>query len=621
MEMEQDKRQGPEDNIQETQLEESQRQDAHAEITEPDAEHASEEVSEDHAEEEHVDYSNHSRQELLHVIKELVKENNFRRIDHVLREVKPVYDELRDKERAAALERFTADGGTSEDFEFKGDDTDIAFDATYRLLKDRRAQYAREQEEKKVDNLRRKEELLVKLRELSDAIDNNNQFEAFKELQREWKTIGPVPGPQAKALWANYHALVDRFYDNQSIYFELKELDRKRNLEAKLELCERAEKLADVEIIKDAIRELNELHHEFKHIGPVPIEEKEAVWQRFKAASDAVYAKRDAYLQNLQKELNVNLDEKEKLAEEVQSFATYDSDRIKEWNQKTKEILDIQKRWEAVGGLPRAKARDVNKKFWGAFKAFFNNKNNFFKKLDEEREGNLKLKNELVQQALALKESSDWEKTSNELKSLQQRWKEIGPVPEKQREKVFREFKEACDYFFEQRRNQHGRIESEQTDNLRLKEQICEELEQHASQGTAAPNLLRTLQDKYNAIGFVPRNQINAIRTRYHQAVEKFVNAIEGYDDNDKNKLMLENQISDLRNDPMAERKIFQKEQAIRKKISKVENDISLWRNNLEFFGHSSNADKVRNEFNEKIQAATDQLKQLKDQLKLIRSV
>ena len=621
MEMEQDKRQEPDNNSQETQLVESQRQDANVETTQPEADSGAEESADEHADEEHVDYSSYSRQELLQVIKDLVKETNFRKVDHVLREVKPVYDDFREKERTAALSRFKDTGGAEEDFEFKGDETDTAFDATFRLLKDRRAQYAREQEEKKGDNLRRKEELLVKLRELSDAIDSNNQFDAFKELQREWKSIGPVPGPQAKTLWANYHALVDRFYDNQSIYFELKELDRRRNLEAKLELCERAEKLADVEMIKDAIRELNELHHEFKHIGPVPMDEKEAVWQRFKAASDAVYAKRDAYLQNLQKELGVNLDEKDKLANEVQEFATYDSDRIKEWNQKTKEILDIQKRWETVGGLPRAKARDVNKRFWGAFKAFFNNKNNFFKKLDEERENNLTLKNELVQQALALKESSDWEKTSNELKSLQQRWKEIGPVPEKHREKVFREFKEACDYFFEQRRSQHGRVETEQTENLKLKEQICEELEQHASQGTAAPNLLRTLQDKYSSIGFVPRNSINAIRSRYHEAVEKFVNAIQGYAEDDKNKLMLENQISDLRNDPMAERKIYQKEQAIRKKISKVENDISLWRNNIEFFGNSSNANKVREEFNEKIQAATDQLKQLKEQLKLIRSV
>ncbi len=191
-----------------------------------------------------------------------------------LKEIKPVYDDIREKERAEALMRFVGAGGIEEDFDYKGDEHDVTFDANLKLIRDRRAQHFRQLEENKADNLRRKEELLEKLRVLADSQDTNNQFEKFKELQKEWKTTGSVPGAQAKTLWANYHALVDRFYDNQSIYFELKELDRRRNLEAKQELCVRAERLADVEIIKDAIRELNELHHEFKHIGPVPTEEE-----------------------------------------------------------------------------------------------------------------------------------------------------------------------------------------------------------------------------------------------------------------------------------------------------------------------------------------------------------
>lgn len=615
MEMEHDKRQEQEHGQDSgVALKNNAETPAEIEYTEP-------EETDDHHEEEHIDYSGYSRSQLAEVISNLMREDNFKRTENVIREVKPLYDDLREKERVAALAKFVAEGGTQEDFDFKGDETDIAFDANLKLLRDRKNQYFRQQEERKGDNLRRKEQLLEKLRELSDSIDSNNQFDAFKELQKEWKSIGPVPAANAKTLWANYHALVDRFYDNQSIYFELKELDRRRNLESKLELCERAEKLASVDMIKDAIRELNELHHEFKHIGPVPSDEKEKVWQRFKAASDAVYEKRDAYLQNLQQELQVNLEGKQKLADEVVQYASFDSDRIKEWNQKTKEILDLQKRWEIVGGLPRAKAKEVNKKFWGAFKAFFNNKNTFFKKLDEERENNLRMKNDLVQQAIALSESSDWEKTSNELKNLQAKWKDIGPVPEKFREKVFKEFKDACDHFFEQRRSQQGKVENEQVENLKQKEQICAELENHAAQGTAAPNLLRQLQDQYAAIGFVPRNSMNTIRNRYHEAVEKFVESISGFNEDDKSKLMLENQISDLKNDPMAERKIYQKEQAIRKKISKIENDISLWKNNMEFFSRSSNAEKVKSEFNEKIQEATVHLKQLKEQLKLLKTV
>lgn len=580
-----------------------------------------EESAEEHIEDEHVDYSQYTKQQLADVIKEVAKLDNFRRVDHVLREIKPVYDEIREKERAEALMRFIASGGIEEDFDFKGDEHDMMFDANLKLIRDRRAQHFRQQEENKAGNLRRKEELLEKLRVLADSQDTNNQFEKFKELQKEWKGTGSVPGAQAKTLWANYHALVDRFYDNQSIYFELKELDRRRNLEAKQELCVRAERLAGVEIIKDAIRELNELHHEFKHVGPVPTEEKEAVWQRFKAASDAIYAKRDAYLQTLQTELQANFDQKMKLGDEVLEFASFQSDRIKEWNQKTKDILEIQKRWEAVGGLPRAKAKDANKKFWSAFKTFFNNKNLFFKKLDEEREHNLQLKNDLVKKALELKDNQDWDRTSNELKTLQQKWKDIGPVPEKFREKVFKEFKEACDFFFEQRRTQQGKVENEQVENLHQKEQICEALESHATNGTATSEILHTLQDQFNTLGFVPRKDIAVIRNRYHDAVEKFIHTISDLNEDEKSKLSLETQLSELRNDPMADRKIFQKEQAIRKRISKVENDISLWRNNLEFFSRSQNAEGVRAEFNEKIKEATEHLKQLKEQLKLLKTV
>lgn len=620
MDIERDKQELEQQHVQEHQPGVKNQQGKNALHSEVDlSEH--DEIDDYEEEHKHVDYSNFTKAQFVGVIKELAKESNFKKVDAVLKEIKPLYDEIREKERSAALQKFTEGGGTAEDFEYKGDENDIAFEANLKLIKDRKFQHVRQQEEQKTGNLQRKQELIEKLRVLVDSQDNTNQFDIFKELQKEWRSIGPVPGPQAKTLWANYHALVDRFYDNQSIYFELKELDRRKNLESKNELCARAERLANVEIIKDAIRELNELHHEFKHIGPVPLEDKETVWQRFKAASDAVYAKRDKYLQDLQQELQQNLELKIKLGDEAQAYATYQTDRIKEWNEKTKEILDLQKRWEAVGGLPRSKAKDVNKKFWSAFKSFFNNKNIFFKKLDEEREQNLQFKNDLVKKAHELKESQDWEKTSNELKNLQQKWKDVGPVPEKFREKIFKEFKDACDYFFAQRRGQQGKVEQEQIDNLNVKTAVCEELEKRAQEATATVELLRELQDKYNSIGFVPRKDINVIKNRYHDAVQKFIDSIPGLTEDDKSRVLLENQLSDLRKDPMGDRKIFQKEQVIRKKISKIENDIALWKNNLEFFGKSQNAEKVRDEFNDKIKSAGEHLQQLKQQLKLLRTV
>ncbi len=567
------------------------------------------------------DYSHYTKEQFAELIKEISKDDNFKHADIIIKKIKPLFDDIRGKEKSEALARFIENGGTQEDFEYKGDEFDVVFDANLKLIRDRKNQFIKQLEEKKSENLKRKHNLLEALRVLSDSNDTNNQFEKFKELQREWKSIGPVPGPEAKTLWANYHALLDRFYDNQSIYFELKELDRRRNLEAKTELCVRAEKLAEVENINDAIRELNELHHEFKHLGPVPIEDKEVVWKRFKTASDTVYAKRDAFVHNLQQELHVNMEHKLKLNEEVQAFTSFTSDRIKEWNLKSKEVLDLQKRWEAIGGIPRSKAKEVNKKFWTAFKLFFNNKNIFFKKLDEERDHNLQLKNELVKRASELKESQEWDKASNELKGLQQKWKDIGPVPEKMRDKVFKEFKDSCDYFFEQMRVQKGKAENEQVENLKLKEAVCAEFENYIAAGTATPDILHALQDKFNGIGFVPRTNIAAVRERHQKAVDTFIKSISSLNEDEKSKLVLTNELSDLRNDPMADQKIYHREQAIRKKISKVENDIAVWNNNLEFFGKSKNADKMKEEFQDKLKEAADHLKQLKDQLKLLRTV
>ncbi|HLZ15707.1 MAG TPA: DUF349 domain-containing protein, partial [Cyclobacteriaceae bacterium] len=424
-----------------------------------------------------ADYSSYDKKDFVGLLKTAAANNDFKRADELIREIKPMFDELRQRERTEALIRFKQDGGVEGDFDYKGDEWDHAFDIYLKSIRDNRQRHFREMEEQKNTNLQTKTNLLERLRQLVDSEDTEHSLRHFKEIQKDWKTIGQVPQNQIKTLWANYHALVDRFYDQRSIYFELKELDRKKNLEIKQELCARAQRLLSVEKISEAIKELNELHDEFRHVGPVPMEDKERVWQQFKAASDAVYSKRDEVVAQVQTELTENFVQKEKVNEEVAVFAAYQTDRIKEWNQKTKEILDLQKKWEAIGGVPRTKTREVNRKFWGAFKTFFHNKNVFFKKLDEERGKNLQLKTEILTKAIELKDSVDWEKASNELKGLQHQWKEIGPVPEKLREKIYQEFKEACDFFFEKRRSQMSEEEREQHENLLKKEEIISALE------------------------------------------------------------------------------------------------------------------------------------------------
>jgi Domain of Unknown Function (DUF349) len=574
-------------------------------------------------EEEHksVDYTTFSKEDFVELVKELSKENNFRHIDNVLKEAKPVFDDIRQKERSAALDRFKEDGGKTEDFDYKHDEFDVVFDATVKLMRDRKTQYFKNLEEEKNENLRKKLEILEKLRVLVDSNDTEHGFHSFKTLQREWKNIGAVPMVQAKSLWASYNALVDLFYDHRSIYFELKELDRRKNLEAKAELCARAEKLVNAEKIKDAVRELNELHDEFKHVGPVPAEEKENVWQRFKAASDKVYEKRDAYVSKLQQDFQNNLVVKEQLVDEIQKLSLFTSDRIKEWNQRTQEILEVQKKWEAIGGVSRNKSKEINKRFWSAFKSFFNNKNTFFRKLDQEREHNLQLKNDIVKKAQELKDSFEWENTANALKELQKQWKEVGPVPEKFRDKVFQDFKDACDHFFGQRRGQLEKQDHEQDENLKLKEAVCTDLEKEVEAGTGSLESLASYSNRFNEIGYVPKKYISSIKDRFHAASQKYIASLTTLQEDEKEKALLEIELSGLKGDPHADRKLHHKEQAIRKRIIKIENDIALWRNNLEFFGRSKNADKVKDEFNAKIEEAIVQLNQLKSQLKMLKTV
>jgi len=572
----------------------------------------------DLAEEKPIDFTTYKKIDFVNLVKDLSKEDNFKRIDSLLKEIKPLYDEIREHEKKAALEKYLTEGGTKEDFEFRIDDLDHLYDATLKFIKDKRNSFYKSLEDRKNESLKHKNEILEKLRALVDGEDSPQAFHQFKELQKEWKNSGPVAVTHLKTLWANYNAIIDRFYDHRNIYFELKELDRKKNLESKKELCVRAEKLADVKSIQEAVKELNELHHEFKHIGPVPKEEQEPLWQRFKAASDAVYAKRDVYTANLLVTLQQNEATKILLNEEVSAFGTFNSDRIKDWNQKTKDILELQKKWDAVGAAPRAHQRDLNKKFWTAFKLFFHNKNVFFKKLDEERVKNLKIKEALVQRAIELRENQDWEKTSNELKNLQSQWKEVGPVPEKWREKIYQQFKEACDHFFGQRRGLLEKADQEQELNLVAKEALLTELERISLEKTGTLQQIKEIQSKFNALGFVPKRAVASIKSRFTELVNKAISSMANVSTNDKEQAALEIQLSSLKNDPDAERKIYHKEQTIRKQISKAESDIAVLQNNLSFFDRAKNADVLKAEYGNKIKEAGEHLVQLKKQLKML---
>tara|TARA_R110000796_G_scaffold252645_2_gene390283 strand:+ start:168676 stop:170748 length:2073 start_codon:yes stop_codon:yes gene_type:complete len=591
-------------------------------VTSEEAEDVDTEEEHDHDDEEDhqvIDYSNHTREQLTEVIEELTSENNFKKIDAILAQIEPLFQETEDAARQEALDKFIADGGEEADFEYRHDRLYNRFDASLRLIKDKKHTYYKEREANKEKNLQKKTELLDKLRELVDE-EATTSLNPIKEIQEEWKKVGQVPNQHNRTLWANYNALIDRFYNNRHILFELKELDRKKNQEAKTELCVKAEALDQMDNLKDAIIQLNEFHEEYKNIGPVPKEVQEELWQRFKAASDKVYHKRKEYLDSLKGELNENLEKKKVLAAELKAFTEFDSDRINKWNAKTKEILALQKKWDAIGGLPREHAKEVNKIFWGDFKKFFSNKNDFFKKLEGMRQENLEKKEALIQKAIELQESTDWDSTANKLKTLQQQWRDIGPVPEKVRNSIYEKFKAACDAFFNNRRANLSKADSEYAENLKKKEAIIQSILDAADKGTGSEKEMDEFLAMWQAVGFVPRGAMKSIEHKYSEALAKYVKGLD-VEGQEEEQLMIKVELGGLQNGPNADRKLNKKEGELRRQIQEIEDNISLWNNNLSFFANSKTADKLKAEFDEKIEKAKEEIDHLKKQLKMVRSM
>jgi len=585
-----------------------------------DQESDSEEDHKDEEEEHHLDYSNYTKKQMVQVLESLLKEDDFSQVGKILKEIRKPFDEIAEQEREDAYNRYIEDGGEKDGFEYRGDELDQRFNEAFNKLRARKSEYFNNLENQKEKNLQTKLDILEKLRELVDTEETGASITDLKELQAQWKAVGPVPSSQLKSLWANYNALLDRFYDNRSIYFELKELDRKKNYDLKIELCAKAEELSEQENIREVIKQLNELHEEFKHIGPVPKEDQEAVWERFKAASDKIYARRKEFYEKLKEELKVNQVAKEALVEKVQPFAEFDAEKISDWNNKTKEIIGIQKEWEAIGSLPKDKAKKINKQFWSSFKTFFNNKGQFFKKIDEQRQDNLKLKQELVEKAESLKDSEDFKKTAEELKRLQRDWKKIGPVPEKHRNDIFKKFKKACDHFFDRRRANSEVIEKEYENNLKKKESLCEEMEKMVNDEKLDMDRIKAIEAEWAEIGYVPRNSIRSIQKRYTSVIESITDEAE-LSEEEKHKLRFKAQFSNMNFGPGSERVIQKKEGALRRQIANLENDISVWKNNIDFFTSSKNADKLKKDFQVKIDKANAQLKNLKEQLKMINKI
>lgn len=571
-------------------------------------------------EEEHTpeDLSGLTKTQLLHLLKDKIQHGVSLKLDKLAHEIKAAFDDLVAKDTEVALLKFKSEGGAEDDFQYRFQEEDREFNKLFNDFRHQLNSLRKEAEKQKERNLQLKTDLLNKLRDLVDGEETTLSMGAIKSIQEEWKSLGPVPAAQSRNLWASFNALMDRFYDNRSIYFELKELDRKKNLESKLELCDKADALKEVKDLKEAIKQLNELHEEFKHIGPVPRDEQENLWQRFKAASDAVYDRRKEFFEGQKEVFKKNLTEKETLIGLLAPFGEFKADRIKDWNTKTKEILDIQKAWEKIGPVPKESGKDVNKAFWASFKQFFHHKNLFFKELDEIRATNQKKAEELISQAEALMENTDWQSTANQLVKLQQEWKKLGPTPEKNRDALYKKFKTACDSFFENRRSSTKQANNEFDANLKSKQDLIAAIKAAAAGESLSEEVLSGFVTEFNEIGFVPRKNMKEIQNQFKEAVDVYLEKLDSSATGREDFLFRLN-LNRIQSDPNAIKTLNKKEHGIRKQITDLENSISLWKNNLEFFAASKTADKLRDQFDVKIQKAEEEIDKLKKKLTILK--
>ena len=445
-----------------------------------------------------------------------------------LERLKMLYYRFHNAEAAAAREKFIEEGGNPEDFIPSADSEEENFKAQLSLIREMRSKAAEEAEKAKQANLKRKQEIIERIKALSATPEDADKgYNEVKELQAEWKEIKLVPAENATELWKNYQLYTEQFYDQLRLNHEMRAYDFKKNLEIKTHLCEAAEKLVDVDDVVSAFHQLQKLHQEYRETGPVAKELRDEVWKRFKDASTVVNKRHQDHFEALKAQEEENLVKKTALCEKVEALNFDELKTYAQWEDMTKQILAVQAEWKTIGFTPRKVNAEIFDRFRKACDRFFQSKTAYFKASREKLSANLAAKNALIEKAEALKESTDWAATTKKLVELQKEWKTVGPVAHKVSDAVWKRFNDACNYFFDRKSEANAGQRKEEEANLELKKQLIAELEALAENG--GDNTLqsvRDLQARWNEIGHVPYSKKEKMYRRYRELCDKIYDAL-----------------------------------------------------------------------------------------------
>lgn len=566
-----------------------------------------------------LDFEGKSKEELAALLEEIVQEPDVMKIKDQVTAIRVRFMKLNKEDLDKEMESFLESGGDRESYQHVMDEAEKRFNAAFGIFKANRAHQNELMDAQKLENLAQKQAILEELKQLIASEETlKKTYDDFRALQEKWKGIGQVPATENANLWNTYHFLVEKFFDKVNINRELRDLDMKKNLDAKIALCERAEELLTEPSMAKAFKELQKLHEEWKEIGPVPQDKKDEIWERFKAATDKINAIRREHYAKIQDEQNANLTTKTALCEKAEELLTEELTSISAWQKKSTEFSELFKVWRTVGPAAKKPNEEIWARFKGAMDAFFAKKKEFFATLKDRQSENLERKINLCIEAEALQESTEWKKTTEQFKRIQEEWKTIGPVPKRHADKIWKRFRAACDTFFNRKAEHFGGLKEEEAANLAAKQALIEEIKNYELKPSRNENMdaIKAFQKRWIEIGHVPMKHKDSVNSEYRQAVDALFDKMRS-NQNEITTNEYREMMEVMREDPEANEKLRKERNTLTTRIQKLRDEIAVLENNIGFFSNSKNSELMRAEYEKKINKAKNDLKVLEAKLKI----
>lgn len=560
-----------------------------------------------------------SKQEVLERIKEIAR-NEDKPDKEEVEHLKSSFYRFHIAEREKRQKDYLEAGGDPEKYQILPDDDEETFKAEMQIIKEKRAKAFQEQEAEKQANLQRKLDIIEKIKAMATSPEEaNKNYNEFKELQKEFKDIKSVPPEKANEVWRNYQLYVEQFYDLLNLNREAREYDFKKNLEAKTKLCEEAEALDKVPDVVSAFHQLQELHAQYREIGPVAKDLREQIWARFKAASTVINKKHQQHFEELRAKEEENLAKKTELCEKVEALAKEENKGIGDWEKHSKAIIALQQEWKTIGFAPQKMNVKIFERFRAACDDFFSRKSEFFKQLKQQFAANAEKKRELIKKAQELTDSTDWKTTGDKFVALQKEWKTIGAVPKKLGDQLWNEFLTACNHFFDARNAAHAGTRTEEKANLQKKRDIIAQLKELAGRGVEnAQDKVQELVDAYNAVGHVPFKEKDKIFKEYHDVLDKIYSDLHV----SVARRRLDNFKQNLRNVAKRGEDAMDNERGrLTRRYEQLKQEIATYENNLGFLNISSKkGNSLVDEMNRKVQRLKDDAELVRQKIKAIDS-